>query len=70
MTPAQRAVYDESEARGAPGRRRRAEAPETGELPVSRFERDRAEAAYLLDLEEWDADNSTCLTPPRSRLRR
>ncbi|MCB6311791.1 hypothetical protein [Gordonibacter pamelaeae] len=55
MTPAQRAVYDKSEAQRGTRPSSLGPRPRKREsCPVSRFERDRAEAAYLLDLEEWE----------------
>lgn len=55
MTPAQRKAYDKEEAKR--GTRPSSLGPRPAKrasCPVSRFERDRAESAYLLDLEEWE----------------
>ena len=55
MTPEQRAVYDENEAKR--GTRRFPARPKpriAGSCPISRYERERAKAAYLLDIEEWE----------------
>lgn len=55
MTPGQRAVYARTEA--ARGTRPSSLGPrpvKRESCPASRYERDRAEAAYLLDLEEWE----------------
>ena len=50
-----RQVYDKSEAQRGTRPSSLGPRPRKREsCPVSRFERDRAEAAYLLDLEEWE----------------
>lgn len=55
MTPAQRAVYETSEAKRGTRPASLGPRPRKREsCPASRFERDRAEAAYLLDLEDWE----------------
>lgn len=55
MTPEQRAVYDANEARRGTRPSSLGPRPRLRESsPLSRHERDRAKAAYLLDLEEWE----------------
>lgn len=55
MTPEQRTVYAESEAKRSTRRFPPRPKPEKREsCPVSRYERAKAEAAYLLDIEEWE----------------
>lgn len=55
MTPEQRAVYADSESRRATRSFQPRPKPTKREsCPVSRYERDKAEAAYLIELEEWE----------------
>ncbi|RDB63652.1 hypothetical protein [Eggerthella sinensis] len=70
MTPEQRAVYAESESRRAtrsfPPRPRKRES-----CPVSRYEREKARAAYLLELEEWEYRRALLpYNAAKTRLRR
>lgn len=72
MTHAQRAAYDAQEARR--GTRPSSLGPRPAKrasCPVSRFERDRAESAYLLDLEEWEYRRALLpYNAAKTRLRR
>lgn len=55
MTPEQRAVYAESEAKRSTRRFPSRPRPAKREsCPMSRYERDKAQAEYLLDLEKWE----------------
>lgn len=55
MTPAQRAVYDEQEAKRGTRPSSLGPRPKMREsCPVSRYQRDKARADYLLALEAWE----------------
>lgn len=55
MTPRQRAAYDDQEAKRGTRPSSLGPRPKRREsCPVSRYERDKAETAYLLALEEWE----------------
>lgn len=55
MTPRQRAAYDDQETKRGTRPSSLGPRPKRREsCPVSRYERDKAETAYLLALEEWE----------------
>lgn len=71
MTPRQRAAYDDQEAKRGTRPSSLGPRPKRREsCPVSRYERDKAETAYLLALEEWEHRRLLPYNAAKTRLKR
>ncbi len=72
MTPAQRAVYEESESLRQTRRQPTRPKPQKREsCPVSRYERSKAEADWLLAIEQWEYKRLELVyNAAKTRLRR